>query len=46
MIKAVVLDLKVFLMFFFTLICMGSLIFDVLAANNAPEYKKIGPFLG
>ena len=46
MMKAVVLDLQVFLLFFFTLICMGSLAFDVLAANNAPEYRKIGPFLG
>ena len=46
MIKAVVIDLQVFLIFFFTLLFMGALAFDVLAANDAPEYRKIGPFFG
>lgn len=46
MIKAVVLDLQVFLIFFFTLLFMGALAFDVLAANDATEYRKIGPYFG
>jgi len=46
MIIGVVGDLKVFLLFFIILIVMCSMIFDVIAINNAEEYQFIGPFMG
>ena len=46
MMKQVTLDLQVFLMFFYTLVFVGSFLFDVIAINDAPEYRKIGPFMG
>lgn len=46
MIINVIFDLKVFLLFFFILIVMFSAIFDVIAKNDAKEYKNLGPFMG
>lgn len=46
MIIRVMGDLKVFLLFFIILIVMCSMIFDVIAINNADEYKYIGPYWG
>ena len=46
MIFGVVGDLRVFLLFFVILIVMCSMIFDVIAINNADEYKYIGPYFG
>ena len=46
MITNVVIDLKIFLIFFAILIIMFSMIFDVIARNEAPEYSKIGFFWG
>lgn len=46
MIVNVIADLRVFLLFFTILILMFSAIFDVIAKSNAPEYDKVGPFLG
>jgi len=38
MIISVVADLKVFMLFFFILIIMFSMIFDIIAPNPADEY--------
>jgi len=46
MITNVVIDLKVFLIFFFVLIVMFSMIFDVISRNEAAEYQKIGYWFG
>jgi len=46
MIINVVFDLKIFLVFFFILIIMFSMAFNVIAKNEAPEYKKIGYLAG
>ena len=46
MIINVVIDLKVFMLFFAILICMFSMIFDVISIPNADEYAKIGYFWG
>jgi len=46
MIINVVYDLKVFLLFFTILIIMFSAVFDVIAKNEAAEYKHLGPFMG
>lgn len=46
MINSVVMDLRVFLLFFFILILMFSCVFDVIAMNSQPEYRHIGPFVG
>lgn len=46
MITNVVIDLKIFLIFFAILIIMFSMIFDVITRNEAPEYAKIGFFWG
>ena len=46
MITNVVIDLKIFLIFFFILIIMFSMIFDVITRNEAKEYSKIGFWWG
>lgn len=46
MIINVVIDLKVFMLFFAILICMFSMIFDVISKNPSQEYKLIGPYWG
>jgi len=46
MVINVVSDLKVFLCFFGVLVFMFSLIFDVIAKNDAPEYHNVPPFMG
>lgn len=46
MIISVFSDLRTFLTFYGILILMFSLIFDVISRNPAPEYAKIGPFVG
>lgn len=46
MITSVVIDLRVFLLFFFILILMFSAVFDVISRNDQPEYQHIGPFVG
>ena len=42
MIFQVVRDLQVFMIFFFVVIFIGSLIFDIIGDNGQPEYEKIG----
>jgi hypothetical protein len=39
-------DLSVFLVFFMILVIMFSLVFDVIAKNDAPEYHNIPAFAG
>lgn len=46
MILSVVSDLKVFMLFFFILIIMFSMIFNVIAPNPADEYRHVGLFWG
>jgi len=46
MIISVVADLKVFMLFFFILIIMFSMIFNVIAPNPADEYRHVGLFWG
>lgn len=46
MIFQVVHDLQVFMIFFFVLIFIGSLIFDIIGDNGQPEYRKVGQFVG
>ena len=46
MIISVVIDLRVFLLFYTILIVMFSAIFDVIAKNDAKEYDHLGPFMG
>ena len=46
MILNVVYDLQVFLLFFTVLIIMFSAVFDVIAKNEAKEYRHLGPFMG
>ena len=46
MIIGVVIDLKIFLVFFAILITMFSMIFNVISRNEAEEYKKIGYLAG
>lgn len=46
MIINVVIDLKVFMLFFAILICMFSMIFDVISKNYSVEYQKVGPYWG
>ena len=46
MIVNVVYDLRIFIQFFFILIIMFSMIFDVISRNEASEYRKIGWFMG
>lgn len=46
MIINVVIDLKIFLVFFFILIIMFSMAFNVIARNEAAEYRKIGFLAG
>ena len=46
MVLNVVSDLKVFLCFFAVLVFMFSLIFDVIAKNDAAEYHNVPPFMG
>lgn len=46
MIIGVVIDLKIFLVFFAILITMFSMIFNVISRNEAPEYEKIGFLAG
>jgi hypothetical protein len=43
MIINVVIDLRVFLIFFVILIGMFSMIFNVIAKNPASEYKYLSP---
>ena len=44
MMTNVIKDLVVFMVFFFILVFMFSMIFDVIAKNDAPEYLMISPF--
>lgn len=44
MMQNVIRDLVVFLVFFAILVFMFSLIFDVIAKNDAPEYHNVSPF--
>ena len=46
MIISVVADLRVFMLFFFILILMFSMIFNVIAPNPADEYTHVGLFWG
>ena len=46
MIISVVVDLRVFMLFFFILIIMFSMIFNVIAPNPADEYRHVGLFWG
>ena len=46
MIISVVADLKVFMLFFFILIIMFSMIFNVISPNPADEYRHVGLFWG
>jgi len=46
MIVQVTKDLQIFLVFFITLVFMGSLIFNLIFIVDQPEYVKIGPFFG
>ena len=46
MIQSVVSDLKVFMVFFFTLMVMLSAVLAVIFCPTADEYSKIGPFFG
>lgn len=46
MIISVVADLKVFMLFFFILIIMFSMIFNVISRNPADEYIHVGYFWG
>lgn len=46
MMQNVIKDLVVFLVFFAILVFMFSLIFDVIAKNEAPEYHDVHPFVG
>lgn len=46
MMQNVIKDLVVFLVFFAILVFMFSLIFDVIAKNDAAEYHNIHPFFG
>jgi hypothetical protein len=42
----VIIDLSTFLVFFLILVFMFSLVFDVIAKNDAPEYHNLPPFAG
>jgi hypothetical protein len=44
MMANVIKDLVVFMVFFFILVFMFSLVFDVIAKNAGPEYQLISPF--
>jgi len=46
MIQSVIWDLKVFMVFFFTLMVMLSAVLAVIFCPTADEYSKIGPFFG
>lgn len=46
MLVNVITDLLVFMLFFTILVTMFSLVFDIVAKNQAPEYHMITPFLG
>ena len=46
MINSVVLDLRVFMLFFFTLMVMLSAVLAVIFCPSADEYRKVGPFFG
>jgi hypothetical protein len=46
MMQNVVRDLVVFMVFFAVLVFMFSLIFDVIAKNDAAEYHNVAPFFG
>ena len=43
---SVVSDLQVFMIFFTILILMFSMVFDVIAKNDAAEYQHVGWFMG
>ena len=42
----VLIDLRVFTLFYIVLILMLSLIFDVISPNDATEYKNVSRFTG
>jgi uncharacterized Tic20 family protein len=44
MIQSVVIDLRVFLLFFAILILKFSMIFDVIAPNEAEEYRYLSKY--
>lgn len=44
MIQNVVIDLRVFLLFFTILIVKFSMIFDVISPSSSPEYRYIGHY--
>jgi hypothetical protein len=46
MILQVVVDLKIFILFFIILIMMFSMIFNVIAPPKKPEYAKVGEVAG
>ena len=46
MILQCISDLQVFMLFFFILVLMFSAIFDIIAKNEAEEYRYLGPFMG
>jgi hypothetical protein len=46
MMQNVVRDLVVFMVFFAVLVFMFSLVFDVIAKNDAAEYHNVAPFFG
>ena len=45
MLVNVIQDLSVFMFFFTIVIVMFSLVFDVLAKSNAPEFNHLSPFV-
>jgi len=46
MITSVIVDLRIFLLFFVVLILNFSMVFDVISRNNSDEYRKVGPYVG
>jgi hypothetical protein len=46
MINCVIIDLRIFMVFFSILIVFFSIILDVIGRNTAAEYSKVGFFTG
>lgn len=46
MILSVIIDLQVFLTFYFILMISFSMVFNVIAINKSPEYEKVGSIMG
>ena len=46
MINCVIIDLRIFMVFFSILIVFFSIILDVIGRNKSAEYEKVGYFTG